>query len=122
MGPLPFSGEWVGLEVPASDVGLSGMAIRGMAFTLFNGQATWDYAGVFTPPRVIPNVLSDTSAEAEQAIRAAGFSTQVESMDDPTGDSIGLVTRQPRRNHRSPSSRGHHLHRQSARPFLLPDP
>lgn len=122
MGPLPFSGEWVGLEVPASDVGLSGMAIRGMAFTLFNGQATWDYAGVFTPPRVIPNVLSDTSAEAEQAIRAAGFSTQVESMDDPTGDSIGLVTRQPPAEPPQPLQPWSPSTSASARPFLLPDP
>jgi hypothetical protein len=50
MGPLPFSGEWVRLEVPASTLGLGGKSVTGMAFTLFNGKATWDYAGVFTPP------------------------------------------------------------------------
>ncbi|HTE16270.1 MAG TPA: Ig-like domain-containing protein, partial [Burkholderiales bacterium] len=45
MGPLPPLGQWVKLEVPAALVGLAGRVIHGMAFTLFNGRATWDYAG-----------------------------------------------------------------------------
>jgi hypothetical protein len=45
MGPLPVTGEWVLLEVPASMVGLEGATISGMAFTLFNGMVTWDEAG-----------------------------------------------------------------------------
>ena len=45
MGPLPPLGQWVRLEVPASLVGLEGRVLTGMAFTLFNGRATWDYAG-----------------------------------------------------------------------------
>jgi len=45
MGPLPTAGEWTLLEVPASMVGLEGTTISGMAFTLFNGQVTWDEAG-----------------------------------------------------------------------------
>jgi hypothetical protein len=31
--------------VPASAVGLEDAAISGMAFTLFDGRATWDAAG-----------------------------------------------------------------------------
>jgi hypothetical protein len=47
MGPLPLTGEWVRLEVPAQSVGISSTAnVDGMAFTLFNGRAIWDYAGV----------------------------------------------------------------------------
>ena len=46
MGPLPAPGQWVRLEVPASDVGLEGRAINGLAFTVFNGRATWDRAGL----------------------------------------------------------------------------
>ena len=50
MGRLPFTGEWVPLEVPAQSVGLGSTitTITGMAFTLCNGRATWDYAGIRT--------------------------------------------------------------------------
>jgi hypothetical protein len=49
MGPLPYAGEWVRLEVPAGVVGLEGRSVTGMAFTLFDGRATWDYAGTRVP-------------------------------------------------------------------------
>ena len=45
MGDLPPTGQWVRLDVPASAVGLEGASIDGMAFTLFDGRATWDYSG-----------------------------------------------------------------------------
>lgn len=45
MGLLPPAGRWVRLEVPAALVGLEGRAVDGMAFTLWDGTATWDYAG-----------------------------------------------------------------------------
>jgi len=45
MGPLPAPGSWVRLEVPASQVGLEGHTLNGMAFTLYGGRATWDHAG-----------------------------------------------------------------------------
>jgi fibronectin type 3 domain-containing protein len=45
MGNLPPAGQWVRLEVPANLVNLVGQTIHGMAFTLWGGQATWDYAG-----------------------------------------------------------------------------
>ncbi|HEX8180893.1 MAG TPA: Calx-beta domain-containing protein [Pyrinomonadaceae bacterium] len=44
-GPLPPTGRWVRLEVPASVVGVEGVTLQGMAFTLYGGLATWDYAG-----------------------------------------------------------------------------
>jgi hypothetical protein len=49
-GPLPFSGEWVRLEVPAADVGLQDRAVSGLAFTAFGGRVVWDRAGVWSPP------------------------------------------------------------------------
>jgi hypothetical protein len=45
MGALPAAGRWVRLEVPASEVGLEGSSISGIAFTLYGGRATWDHAG-----------------------------------------------------------------------------
>ncbi len=45
MGPLPAKGQWVRLAVPASQVGLEGRTLNGMAYSLYNGRATWDYAG-----------------------------------------------------------------------------
>jgi hypothetical protein len=45
MGPLPATGQWVQLKVSASQVGLEGSTLNGMAFTLYNGRATWDAAG-----------------------------------------------------------------------------
>lgn len=50
MGPLPASGGWVRLEVPATQVGLGGSTLNGMAFTLYNGKATWDRAGKTSVP------------------------------------------------------------------------
>ncbi len=45
MGSLPAVGQWVRLEVAASVLGLEGHVLNGMAFTLADGRATWDYAG-----------------------------------------------------------------------------
>lgn len=47
MGALPVTGQWVRLAVPASLVGLEGQTVNGMAFTLFDGRATWDQSGKF---------------------------------------------------------------------------
>ena len=49
MGALPAAGQWVRLEVPASQVGLEGRALTGMAFALYDGKATWDRAGKLAP-------------------------------------------------------------------------
>jgi hypothetical protein len=45
IGPLPPAGQWVRLEVPAILVGLEGRILNGMAFTLWDGRATWERAG-----------------------------------------------------------------------------
>jgi hypothetical protein len=45
MGVLPATGQWVRLAVPAAQVDLEGSTLNGMAYTLYGGRATWDYAG-----------------------------------------------------------------------------
>jgi hypothetical protein len=45
MGPIPTTGQWVTLSVPASAVGLEGASVQGMGFSLFNGRATFDSTG-----------------------------------------------------------------------------
>jgi uncharacterized protein (TIGR03437 family) len=45
MGAMPQVGAWIRLEVSASLVGLEGMRVNGLAFTLYGGRATWDRAG-----------------------------------------------------------------------------
>jgi hypothetical protein len=66
-GPLPATGQWVLLAVPASQVGLGVNPINGMAFSQFDGRATWDAAGKASPvvATVSPTVtVSATSATA----------------------------------------------------------
>jgi RHS repeat-associated protein len=58
VGGLPAGGGWVKLEVPASDVGLEGRTVDGMAFTLYGGRAAWDKAGRRgAPPPAPPNLV-----------------------------------------------------------------
>jgi hypothetical protein len=49
LGPLPPTGRWVRLELPASIVDLENRGIIGMGFTLYDGRATWDRAGKARP-------------------------------------------------------------------------
>jgi hypothetical protein len=69
MGALPPVGQWVRLEVPASQVGLEGHAVSGMAFTQWDGIVTWDRAGKNaqsfpTPPPSGDNVWVEDSLPA----------------------------------------------------------
>lgn len=48
MGPLPPTGQWVRLEVPASFVSLGGKTITGFSLALWNGRATFDRVGKST--------------------------------------------------------------------------
>ena len=48
-GPLPAAGQWVRLQVAAGAVALEGSTVSGMAFTLYDGHATWDDAGQSVP-------------------------------------------------------------------------
>ena len=75
VGNLPATGQWVRLEVPASQVGLEGQSVTGMSFSLFGGRATWDYAGrasassSTTPPGGTgPSTVTVTATDASAAI------------------------------------------------------
>ncbi len=72
-GALPVTGQWIRLEVPASAVGLEGKKLNGMAFTTYNGRATWDYAGKFSGDFApeIP-VLPEVSATVVDGIATIG--------------------------------------------------
>ncbi|HEU5130751.1 MAG TPA: Calx-beta domain-containing protein, partial [Pyrinomonadaceae bacterium] len=67
MGALPPAGQWVRLEVPASLVGLENRTLNGMAFSLFNGKATWDHGGKFAgsgpPPQQTISISDATVIE-----------------------------------------------------------
>jgi hypothetical protein len=54
MGSLPPAGQWVRLETRAALVALEGQMVYGMAFTLFDGRATWDHAGKAVQPGLSP--------------------------------------------------------------------
>jgi uncharacterized repeat protein (TIGR01451 family) len=66
MGPIPSTGGWVRLEVPASYVGLEGKTVKGMAFGLYqknkNGRAVFDDAGKTSAgiTTQVPNLTSTT--------------------------------------------------------------
>jgi len=53
LGPLPATGQWVRLEVPARDVGIAAATdIAGWSFDQFGGGAVyWDKSGVVKRPR-----------------------------------------------------------------------
>jgi len=71
MGPLPPTGQWVRLEVPASAVGLEGVAITGMAFSLYDGRATWDTTGITSTPLLAQVAFSDATYSVDEAGVAA---------------------------------------------------
>ncbi len=49
LGALPRPGRWLRLEIAPDAVGLAGLAIDGMAFTLFDGAAAFGPCGALTP-------------------------------------------------------------------------
>jgi hypothetical protein len=70
MGALPPAGGWVRLEVPVRTLGLVGVTIDGIGFTLGSGSAAWDYAGLIgtrTPVDSdgdgIPDYLEDINGD-----------------------------------------------------------
>ena len=86
MGPLPPTGQWVRLEVPASLVGLEGIPITGMAFTLFDGRATWDTAGTSSTPPFPEVAFSDATYSVGEAGPVATITVS------RTGNPSGSVT------------------------------
>jgi hypothetical protein len=71
MGPLPQTGQWVRLEVPASAVGMEGQTAIGMGFSLYDGRATWDYTGKTSASAQTP-VLPTVAVSASDASATIG--------------------------------------------------
>ncbi len=79
MGPLPPPGRWVRLEVPAATVGLEGQIVGGMAFTLFDGMATWDRSG----KRALQPVGSGEQDPSAPVLFFTGGTLDFTSVTDP---------------------------------------
>ncbi|MCX6955066.1 MAG: glycoside hydrolase family 9 protein, partial [Verrucomicrobia bacterium] len=79
VGPLPATGEWVRLSVPASAVGLEGSTVNGMAFVLVDGRATWDTAGVTTAvaPATAPAIAAQPQPQTATVGGSATFTVSV---------------------------------------------
>jgi Zn-dependent metalloprotease len=86
IGPLPPTGQWVRLEVPASLMGLEGASIRGMAFSLYDGTATWDTTGTTTTPVAPP-------PPPPAAVAEVAFSDAVYSVNEAAGSAVITVSR-----------------------------
>jgi Zn-dependent metalloprotease/phosphatidylethanolamine-binding protein (PEBP) family uncharacterized protein len=98
MGPLPPTGQWVRLEVPASADGLEGAAVKGMAFSLFDGRATWDTTGVTSTPFLAKLVFSSatyTVNEADESavitVNRSGIAADTASVNYATADGNALA-------------------------------
>jgi RHS repeat-associated protein len=97
MGPLPATGGWVRLEVPASSVGLEGKTVNGMAFTLYGGRATWDkagkdnlFAGVTSSP--INNNVYAVDAGSNRLTSVNGVTMFYDAAGNQTNDGSGQRT------------------------------
>jgi hypothetical protein len=81
------------LQVPASDVGLENRVVTGMAFALYNGRATWDYAGktglTAAPPPTY--TLSGTVALNGAGLGGVGFAAS-NGASCANSNSAGLYT------------------------------
>jgi hypothetical protein len=98
-GALPPAGQWVRLQIPASQVGLEGSTLTGMAFTLYDGRATWDYAGKSSGGiMVAPTFTSTLSASGtvgtafSYTITASTFVSSYDAIGLPAGLSIDTAT------------------------------
>jgi hypothetical protein len=119
MGPLPATGEWVRLDVPASTLNLGASTLAGLVFATYGGRAWFDRAGVVEtcttsiapppasfPPDTVwvddalpPGVSSDGTWIWDTSQKASGTasSTQPEASGiqqrtfdfDPTGLYVG---------------------------------
>jgi hypothetical protein len=85
LGRLPFSGEWVRLDVPAAAVGLENSTVIGMAFTLAGGRATWDYAG---RREALPSSGRLTATVSPVSVRVGTRTVRVRATDSGSGATV----------------------------------
>ncbi len=70
MGPLPAADSGGAVPVPASAVGAVGTTLNGMAYTLFDGQATFDQTGISSEKSSLPKRSDDAIHRPHEAWRA----------------------------------------------------
>ena len=85
MGSLPAVGQWVRLEVAASVLGLEGHVLNGMAFTLADGRATWDYAGKSSAAGPASQTIT-FGALGQSGIRGSAVHCQCDGLVGPAGE------------------------------------
>jgi PKD repeat protein len=85
MGALPPVGQWVRLEVPASLVGLEGRLVDGVAFTLYDGRATWDYTGVAAAGGANQPPVASFTATPPATTAGSAISFSAAASTDPDG-------------------------------------
>lgn len=100
IGSLPTAGQWTRLEVAASDVGLEGRTLLGLAFTMHNGRSTWDAAGKAGGNHCydsdgdgIPDYLEDINGNGLTDSGETGYltaDTDGDGMNDGMEVSLGL--------------------------------
>ena len=90
MGPLPPTGQWVRLEVPANLVGLEARTLNGMAFTLFGGKASWDRSGKASASAAFRIV---TSADGSDQAIAMNLAKSTSVFDVLTPENFGADKR-----------------------------
>ncbi|WAK02308.1 neuraminidase-like domain-containing protein [Methylobacter sp. YRD-M1] len=98
MGPLPTAGSWQRLEVPAYLVGVAGRELSGMAFTLFDGGATWGVAGKRSPSWLeslthVPTFLAKTGVTYVELIEL--LRTRYINPSLPQGKALAIFERIP---------------------------
>jgi hypothetical protein len=88
-GPLPETGRWVRLAVPAKAMGLEpGTKVKGFALTQFDGHARWDLVGGVS--------VNDPAADPTRSL-ARWWADRVgqDKLDDVPADLRGLVKAGP---------------------------
>lgn len=88
LGDLPANGQWVRLEIPVSEVGLSpGRLIDGWAFTQYGGTVYWDAAGITTRTPQDGSALQSQRLWELAVGDGAGLEDAVrEALKSPPGD------------------------------------
>ena len=113
-GPLPETGRWVRLAVPAKAMGLEpGMKLKGFALTQFDGHTRWDLVGSVS--------VNDPAADPSRSLAAWWQArTGKDKLDDVPKDLRGIVKAGPEKTGKPEDLeriRGHWLsHVWAARP------
>lgn len=90
MGPLPPTGSWVQLRVPALAVDLAGRSLDGFALTLAGGRAHWDAVGL-APGRA--ELWIDDSLPAGAAVETQGAGPwRFVTAPSPVSGRVGLLS------------------------------